>query len=357
MFSLDANIIGIFIWDYNGRILDANDAFLRIVGYDREDLIGGRTLTPLEWLDRDAQAAEKLKTTGTVQPYEKEYFRKDGRRVPVLIDAATLEASENQGVAFVLDLSERKRAEAEVRESERRVADLQMEMARVNRIALLGQLTASIAHEVNQPIGSTRNYASAALNFLDARPPDLDEAREALRSIVNCADRAGSIVGRIRDQIKKAPTRKDRFDINEALKEVIASVQSEVIKNGVSLETRFDDGLSPIEADRVQLQQVILNLILNAIEAISSVEDEVRELLISTEQNQAGGVLVSVGDSGPGIDSKNLERVFDSFFTTKPSGMGLGLSICRSIVEAHGGHLWADANEPKGAVFRFTLRQ
>ena len=155
--------------------------------------------------------------------------------------------------------------------------------------------------------------------------------------------------------MKKAPRPKDLFDINDALKEVIASVRGEVIKNSVSLQTRFDHDLFPIHADRVQLQQVILNLILNAVEAMSSVNEAVRALFISTEPIQEGGALVSVRDSGPGIDPENLERVFDSFFTTKSSGMGMGLSICRSIVEAHGGQLWASANVPRGAVFQFTL--
>jgi C4-dicarboxylate-specific signal transduction histidine kinase len=300
------------------------------------------------------RAIEELKTTGSLQPFEKEYFRKDGSRVPVLIGSVTFDGRRDQGVGFVLDLTERKRAEAEARESERRVADLRAEMARVNRIALLGQLTASIAHEVNQPIASTRNNASAALNFLDTRPPELDEAREALRCIVNDADRAGSIVGRIRDQVRKVPPHKDDFDINDALKEVIASVRGEVTNNGVSVQTRFGFDLPPIQADRVQLQQVILNLILNAVEAMSS-GDEARELLISTEQSQADAVLVSVGDTGPGVDPGNFERIFDSFFTTKSMGMGLGLSICRSIIEAHGGRLWASANVPRGAVFQFTL--
>jgi PAS domain S-box-containing protein len=355
---VDSNIIGIYIWELEGGIVDANDALLRMLGCDREDLVSGRVrwldLTPPEWHDRTARAVEELKTTGSLQPFEKEYFRKDGSRVPVLIGSVAFDGRRDQGVGFVLDLTERKRAEAEARESERRVADLRTEMARVNRIALLGQLTASIAHEVNQPIASTRNNASAALNFLDTRPPELDEAREALRCIINDADRAGSIVGRIRDQVRKVPPHKDDFDINDALKEVIASVRGEVTNNGVSVQTRFGFDLPPIQADRVQLQQVILNLILNAVEAMSSV-DEARELLISTEQSQADGVLVSVGDTGPGVDPGNFERIFDSFFTTKSMGMGLGLSICRSIIEAHGGRLWASANVPRGAVFQFTL--
>ena len=169
------------------------------------------------------------------------------------------------------------------------------------------------------------------------------------------ADRAGDIVDRIRDQIKKAPPRKSRFDLNKAINEVIVLARSAITKNGVSVQTRLTEGLAPVEGDRVQLQQVVLNLILNAVEAMSSVEAGERELLISTEQNQTGDVLVAVRDSGPGIDPEHLERVFEAFYTTKSSGVGMGLSICRSIIDAHGGRLWADANEPRGAVFQFTL--
>ena len=225
----------------------------------------------------------------------------------------------------------------------------------MNRVSVMGELTASLAHEITQPIAAARNNARAALNFLDRQPPDLGEVREALHSIVGDADRAGDIVDRIRDQIKKAPPRKSRCDLNEAINEVIVLARSAIIKNGVSVQTRFAEGLLPVEGDRVQLQQVVLNLILNAVEAMSSVEAGPRELLISTEQTRTGGVLVSVRDSGPGIDPDHLDRVFEAFYTTKSSGVGMGLSICRSIIDAHGGRLWADANAPRGAVFQFTL--
>ena len=219
----------------------------------------------------------------------------------------------------------------------------------------MGELTASLAHEITQPIATARNNARAALNFLDKQPPDLGEVREALDCVVGDADRAGDIIDRIRDHIKKAPPRKDRFDLNKAINEVIVLARSAITKNGVSVRTRLTEGLSPVQGDRVQLQQVVLNLILNAVEAMSSVEAGPRELLISTEQSQTGGVLVAVRDSGPGIDPEHLDRVFEAFYTTKSSGVGMGLSICRSIIDAHGGRLWADANEPRGAVFQFTL--
>jgi signal transduction histidine kinase len=182
----------------------------------------------------------------------------------------------------------------------------------------------------------------------------LGEVKEALGRVVGAADRSGEIIDRVRDQIKKAPPRKDLFDVNDAINEVIALARSEAGENGVSIQIRLTEGLSSVQGDRVQLQQVVLNLILNAVEAMSAV-DGVRELLISSEQSQAGGVLVAVHDSGPGIDPERLERVFEAFYTTKSRGIGMGLSICRSIIEAHGGRLWAAANEPRGAVFQFTL--
>jgi C4-dicarboxylate-specific signal transduction histidine kinase len=172
---------------------------------------------------------------------------------------------------------------------------------------------------------------------------------------VNDVDRAGAIIGRIRDHIKKAPPRKDRFDVNEAINEVIVLARGEITKNGVSVDTHLTEGALPVEGDRVQLQQVLLNLILNAVEAMGSVREGPRELSISTEQSQANGVLVVVRDSGPGIDAEHFERVFETFYTTKSSGVGMGLSICRSIIDAHGGRLWTDANDPRGAVFQFIL--
>jgi PAS domain S-box-containing protein len=231
---------------------------------------------------------------------------------------------------------------------------VQAELAHVSRVMTLGQLTASIAHEVNQPIGSARNNARAALNFLDKSPSDLGEVREALGCIVADADRAGGIIDRIRDQIKKVPPRSDRFDLNQAIEEVIGLAQSMITENGVSVQRRLARGMAPVHGDRVQLQQVVLNLILNAVEAMRSVEADERQVLISTDHSEANGTLVAVRDSGPGIDPKHLELVFEAFYSTT-SGMGMGLSICRSIIAAHGGRLWAEANEPGGAVFQFTL--
>jgi len=235
-----------------------------------------------------------------------------------------------------------------------RLQQMQSDFAHMNRVSMMGELAASLSHEIVQPIASARNNARAALNFLKMQPQDLGEVREALSCVVGDADRAGEIIDRIREQIKKAPSRKECFDLNVAINEVIAFARSVTLRNGVSVQTRLAEGLLSVLADRVQLQQVLLNLILNAAEAMGSMEEGARELLISTEDDQAG-VVVAVRDSGPGIDPEHLERVFDAFYTTKPSGTGMGLSICRSIIHAHGGKLWAEANERRGAVFQFTL--
>jgi PAS domain S-box-containing protein len=356
---VDANIVGIFIFHLEGRILEANDAFLRIVGYDREDLVSGRMrwtdLTPPEWLDRDNQQIAELRTTGTLQPFEKEYFRKDGSRAPVLIGVAMFEAGESEGVGFVLDLSRRKRAEAEARESERRYREVQMALAHSNRAATMGQLTASIAHEIRQPITAVSTYASAASRWLGARPANLDEVRQALDGIVDEATRAGGIISGIRDLVRKAPPRKDRVDINEAVLEVIELTRGEAAKNEVSVLTVLGDALPLVLGDRVQLQQVMLNLIVNAIEAMGATGTGPREVLISTAADSSNGVSIAVRDSGPGLPPEEITRVFDPFYTTKESGLGVGLSICRSIVETHGGRLWACTNEPQGAVFQFTV--
>ncbi|HTJ91444.1 MAG TPA: ATP-binding protein [Acidocella sp.] len=258
-------------------------------------------------------------------------------------------------IGSCIDITDRKRAETEARESEQRYREVQMELAHANRVATTGLLTASITHEVNQPIAAAVINANAALNWLSAQPPALEEARQALIRIVRDANRAGDVIGRIRALIKKTPPRKDEVAINDAILEVVALTDGEAMRNGVSVQTDLADSLPLIRGDRVQLQQVILNLIINAIEAMNGRNEGVREVLISTERTEADAVLVAVRDSGPGLAPEALERLFGAFYTTKPSGLGLGLSICRSIIEAHGGRLWATPNLPHGAIFRFTV--
>ena len=356
---VDANIIGIVIWNLEGQTLDANDAFLRMVGYEREDLISGRLrwtdMTPPEWRDRAAQALAELKNTGTIRPFEKEYLRKNGGRVPVLIGAAAFGERRDQGVAFVLDLTERKRAEAEARESERRYRELQMELAHASRVATMGQLSASIAHEINQPIAAVIANANAGLRWLGAQQPDLDEVRQALGRIVRDGNRTGEVIGRVRALVKKVPPRRDPLDMNEAVREVIGLTQAELQRNGVRLQTRLAGDLPLVSADRVQLQQVMINLIVNAIEAMNGAAERPHELTIVSGRDDPDNLFVEVQDTGPGLDPEKLDRLFQSFYTTKLDGIGMGLAISRSIAEAHGGRLSAAPNQPREAVFRFTL--
>jgi PAS domain S-box-containing protein len=253
------------------------------------------------------------------------------------------------------DITERKRAEAEARENDRRYRETQMELAHANRVATMGQLTASIAHEVNQPIAATVTNAQAALRWLHAGSSHLEKVQQSLTSIVDDATRAGEVIDRIRALIKKAPPRKDRLDVNGMILEIIEITRGEALKNGISVLTELADHLPVVEADRVQLQQVLLNLIVNALDAMGAANEGPRQLLISTGKVETSGVLVAVQDSGPGLEAAMLERVFESFYTTKPTGLGLGLSICRSIIEAHGGRLWASTNQGRGATFQFNL--
>jgi PAS domain S-box-containing protein len=495
---VDANIVGIFIWNLDGAIIDANEAFLQMIGYSREDLTSGRLrwtdLTPADWNRRDERAVAELEATGILHPFEKEYFRKDGNRVPVLIGAAVFAGSKNEGVAFVLDLSERKRAEEALRRSEAyltqaqrlsqtgsfwwkvssgeliwsneafrimgyqqtmrpsmelvfkrvhpediwivehifsraaregtnkdfehrllmpdgsikhvhvvleavsvdpanrefmgTVMDItarknaeeaankaQTELAHVARVITLGELTASIAHEVNQPLAGMVTNANATLRWLARDSPDLAEAGEAVRRIIRDGNRASGVIARMRALFKKAPPAKELVDINEIIQEALAIMQAQSQRNRVLLRTEFARDLPMVTGDRIQLQQVILNLLINAIEAMSGVREGQRELWVSSEKvtgisgesreakstNKAladaewSHLLIAVRDSGQGLDPKALDHLFDAFYSTKPQGLGMGLAISRSIIESHGGRLWAKANPPRGALFQFTL--
>ncbi|WFU73424.1 AAA family ATPase [Bradyrhizobium sp. CB2312] len=342
---VDSNIIGISIFDFDGRVMEANRAFLDTVGHDRDDLMSGRLrwtdLTPPEWRGADERALAEVAATGTCTPYEKEFLRKDGSRVPVLMAGANFDELRQQGVAFALDLTERKRAEAE--------------LAHANRVATMGQLSASIAHEVNQPLAALLTNAKTAERWLARQPPNLEKARPLIGRIIDDGRRAADIVSRIRDFSRKAPARKELLEINDVILEIIGLARVPMSERGVASKMQLTGGLPNILGDRVQLQQVILNLVMNAIDAMSEVEERSREMSISTSNAEGGGVLVAVSDCGIGLPHANPDQVFEAFYTTKSAGLGMGLSICRSIVEAHGGLLWATSNSPHGAVFYMRL--
>jgi C4-dicarboxylate-specific signal transduction histidine kinase len=268
------------------------------------------------------------------------HVRSVGR--PVVNDAGVLV----EFVGAVMDVTDDKTREEALRKS-------QADLAHVTRVTTLGEMSASIAHEVNQPLTAAVTSASACLRWLEAQK--LEEARRSATRAIEEAHRASEIIGRIRALAKKAPPQKDWLNVNETIHEVIALARSGIQQNGVALETQLSDDVPVILADRVQLQQVILNLMMNAIEAVSKVGKDPRELLVRSRTDKSKQVVISVRDSGPGFDPKSLEHLFDAFYTTKPQGLGMGLAISRSIIDAHGGRLWATANRDKGATFQFTL--
>jgi PAS domain S-box-containing protein len=477
---VEANVVGIVMWNLEGAITEANEAFLHMVQYDREDLASGRVrwtdLTPREWRTHDEQAVAELKATGIFQPFEKEYFRKDGSRVPVLLGGALFQGDGNDGVAFVLDLSEQKRAERALRRSEEflaegqrlsqtgsfswrvatdditwseelyRIYELEIgtpttfelirtrvhpedvsliekmkmvdqagdrgnefewqyrllmpdhsikylhslahatrdldgqleyiaavqdvtarrlsedaldkarsELAQVTRVTSLGVLTASIAHELNQPLSGIVTNASTCLRMLGANPPNVDGALETARRTIRDGNRASEVVTRLRSLFSKKEATIESMDLNEATREVIALTLSELHRNRVVLQPELADDLPPVTGDRVQLQQVILNLLRNGADAMSAVEDRQRELLVRTERDEGNCVRLTVEDSGVGFDAQAASELFQPFYTTKKDGMGMGLSVSRSIIESHRGRLWATLNNGPGATFSFSI--
>jgi PAS domain S-box-containing protein len=479
---VDANIIGIGVWNLEGEILEANEAFLHMVKYSREDLVSGRVrwtdLTPPEWRESTERAVSEGKATGTLQPFEKEFFRKDGTRVPVLVGGAMIEADGNEGVAFVLDLSEQKRAEEALRASEERwsklaenssagialiapdgrfiainpalqkmlgytedelqqrtISDItyeedraateariqgghegqrrvyraekrylrkdggimwadvstvfvpasgsnsaffsavivdsteqkraegalqkaQAELAHVTRVATLGELAASIAHEVNQPLTAIVNNANACLGLLPSDMNEPDDVREALSDIANDADRASTVLARIRGLIKKSPLQKTRLDLREVVSAVLILARNEAATRRVTIKSEIPEDLPFVSGDHVQLQQVLLNLIMNGMDAMTEVEEEQRFLLISGRPEIYDGrpaATIAVQDCGLGLETEQLDRLFDPFYTTKPEGMGMGLAISRSIIEEHSGRLWVEPKPGPGATFLISL--
>jgi C4-dicarboxylate-specific signal transduction histidine kinase len=230
-----------------------------------------------------------------------------------------------------------------------------MTRAHISVTRALGQTSACIVHEINQPVTALLINTQAALRFLDRPIPDLQESQHALIRVLQLGNRIVEIVRRTHALLQGVPPQRDDLEINQAIQETIWLSQEDQVKNKVSVRTRFSRSLPLVHADKIQVQQVILNLITNAMEAMSGIHEGKRELCISTSQTTSGDVLVTVRDSGPEMDAQKSNHLFDAFYSTKPQGLGLGLSICRSIVEAHGGRLWASRNEPLGATFKFTL--
>jgi len=251
--------------------------------------------------------------------------------------------------------AELRQANESLRERGEALQEVQTELAHVTRVMTLGELTASIAHEVNQPLAAIVTNGNACLRWLGGASPNLTEARQAVDRIIKDSYRASAVISRVRTLVKKAPARTDVVDLNDVILEVLALAESEARRNHVLLKQQLASDLPFVHGDRVQLQQVILNLIINGLESIAKSNSGSRELSISSTKDEANNVVVAVRDSGDGLDPANLERVFDAFFTTKADGMGMGLAISRTIIESHGGRLWATTNAPKGAVFQFTI--
>jgi PAS domain S-box-containing protein len=343
--------------DESGAILLANPATAKVFGHDPADLIG-QPLTMLmpEYLRKlHEDGFRRYSTTGrrhiNWQGTELTGLRKNGQEFPVEISFGEVTADGHRiFTGFVRDISERKQAE-ELRAS---LHTTQLELAQVSRLTTMGELTASIAHEVNQPLTAVTNNANACLRLLARRNLDPEVLHRALDEIVADGTRASAVIARIRAFIKKTPAERKELDINDVIQEVLALARRELSENRVLLELQLTKALPLVLADRVQLQQILLNLIMNGIEAMTSITDRRRMIWVQSRVDESGDILVAVRDSGIGLGSES-DHVFTPFFTTKANGMGMGLPISRSLVESHGGRLLATPNSPHGAIFSFTL--
>ena len=330
------------------RFIDINDRACINLGYTRDELLSMKVydIDPNIDESRHARVLDDLRASGSVI-IESLHRRKDGTTFPVEVSIKQVKLDRTYMIAVARDITERKRTEQALQES--RAA-----LTRVARIATMGELTASIAHEINQPLAAVVTNASASLHWLAIQPPDLAEARQAMAGAMQEANRASSVIGRIRTLLKKASPEMQPLDVNELIREVLALSHNQLLTSGVAVHTELASDIPAAFCDRVQVQQVMLNLIMNAIDAMTATSGRPRTLRIKSTR-ATEGVLVQVEDSGQGIDPEQLSRIFDSFYTTKPHGIGMGLSISRSIIEAHDGRLWASPGAARGAVFQFIL--
>jgi PAS domain S-box-containing protein len=344
------------IADLEGRPLYLNRSGQAMVGLDDieelRDIEATRYFFPEDWQLMTQHIEHSVLTTGSWSGETRFRHLKTGQPIPILYQGFRIDDPESgtpANIAIICrDIGARKEAEFAAQAA-------QTELARVNRLTTMGEMAASIAHESNQPLTAIIANGEACLRLLAVRRPDLAEVREALRSIIDDASRAAEVTHGIRSMAKKIPSERISIDVNEVVAKVLSLTRGEINIWNVAVQTDFEPDLSHVIADRVQLQQVLLNLVVNAIEAMASRQDGFRKLEISTRSQQEGYVLVAVKDSGTGVDSEATQHIFEPFFTTKPNGVGLGLSICRTIIEGHGGRLWATPAEPHGTIFQFTL--
>jgi PAS domain S-box-containing protein len=350
----EASAVGIAVLDRQHRFAAANAAFQKMIGYTGEEL---RSLSPPDIThEEDREATQGMiedvqSGKGQDTPSEKRYHRKDGKVIWVRVSAAR--ALDSNGAlqsipAIIEDITERKRAELDLH-------DAREALSRATRLTMMGELSASIAHEINQPLGAIIMNGNACQRFLAISPPDLDEVKDGLEAIVSDANRASDVLSRIRGMLKNAGPERTQIDVNRAITEVLALTRHELQQYRVSVQDDLNPELPTIMADRVQLQQVVLNLVMNGIDAMRAVTDRLRVLTVRSQLDDRNNIVVSVGDSGVGLDAVSRERVFDTFFTTKSDGMGMGLAISKSIIEAHHGRLWAAPQSRFGAVFAFAL--
>ena len=342
-----------FMVDADGKILSVNPFGAQQLGYSVDELLGRSVLDVFHEGDRlsvQRNVAECIDRLGTAMQWELRKVRKDGTVIWVRESARAVRGPKQGTTVLVAceDITEAKRAEEAL-------ARARAELEHVTRVTTMGELAASIAHEVNQPLAAICTNAGALLRWLARDPAEVDEAREATRRIVRDAARAGEIIERVRALARKSPSRKESLNVNDVLHDVIALTRAEAVKSGVSVEAELAPNVPRVMGDRVQLQQVALNLIVNAIDAIGRTTDGPRQVVVRSARDGPNGVVVTVADSGLGVDPEATPHLFDAFFTTKPQGMGMGLAISRSIVESHGGRIWATENRPRGAAFHFAL--